>query len=86
MGHLFDYLTKPSPSKIFKDELGKMIAEDHTEYLDPQLKKINREIRKAEMHLKFAKSKPNVTKTELDNLERKLNEKLSEREALLHGD
>lgn len=55
------------------------------EYQNPDLRKVNREIRKLEMHLTFAKRKPNVTQKELDSLERKLNDKLSEREVLLHA-
>lgn len=82
MGKLFDYLTEPRPSTIFKDEIGKMIVGD---YENPDLKNINRKIRKLEMDLTFAKRKPNVTQKELNNLERKLNDKLSEREALFHA-
>lgn len=89
MGKLFDYLTKPSPSAIFREEIGKAIASTYekepAEYQNPDLRKVNREIRKIEMHLIFAKRKPNVTQKELDSLNRKLKDKLSEREALLHA-
>lgn len=89
MGKLFDYLTKPSPSAIFREDVGRDIAsmykEEPNEYHNPDLRKINREIRKIEMHLTFAKRKPNVSQSELDNLNRKLQSKLSEREAILRA-